>query len=199
MSIASKTIDVFLSHGAHDTGIAGVVKRGLADAGLDVFSVHEVKPGKSFLADMRNALAECIGVIIVLTRSTLESSSIAFEIGAAMAWNKPVYVVYDGITTKEIPQYLREFRVCHISKILQIVEEISQSQQLFSDEDRESLMSVYQDFGVPTDQLLRKPLALHDLSKEFNQRTGANFAGEKLVQELIRLRKQGKLPKIKKQ
>ncbi len=199
MSVAATTMhDVFLSHGAHDTGIAGLVKDALAQSDLEVFSIRELKPGEAFMTKMRQALAECNVVVIILTRSTLGSSNVAFEIGAAMAWNKPVYVLYDGISKNEIPSFLRDFRIFQISKLSKVVREIAEARQPFSDEDRESLVRVYEELGVATDQLLQKPVALHELSERYNSLTHSAVGGEKLVQELIRLRKQGKLPKVTK-
>ena len=79
MSIAIKTeFDVFLSHGIYDTGIAGVVKNALSEAGLEVFSVQNIKPENSFTEIWRDALAECSAVVLILTRSTLDSSDLAF-------------------------------------------------------------------------------------------------------------------------
>lgn len=149
------------------------------------------------MAGIREALAECSAFVMILTRSTLESSNSAFEIGAAMAWNKPIFVLYDGLPKKEIPEYLKDFTVVQFTKLPQVVQEIANLQQQFSDDDRESLVQVYQNLGVPTDQLLIKPLALRDLSKKYDEVTHSTCAAERLVQELIRLRKQGKLPKIK--
>lgn len=198
MSIATEVIyDVFLSHGTHDRGIADVVKRALAKEGFNVFAVDELKTNGSAMAGMREALAECSAFVMILTRSTLDSSSGAFEIGAAMAWNKPIFVLYDGLSNKEIPEYLKDFTVLQFTELPQVVRKIANLQQQFSDDDRESLVRVYQNLGVPTDQLLIKPLALRDLSKKYDKVTHSTCAAERLVQELIRLRKQGKLPKIK--
>src|SRR5436309_2810309 len=102
--------DVFVSHGVHDRWIADGVQRAFVDAGLEVFAIDEVKANESFLTSMRRALAECHAVVVVLTRSTLTSQNIAVEIGMAMAWSKPIYVLYDGLTKAEIPTYLTEFR-----------------------------------------------------------------------------------------
>ena len=113
-----------------------------------------------------------------------------------MAWNKPIYVIYDGIADSEIPSYLDDLRLCQISHIPQIVEEIAKSQEPISEEDRKTLMNVYEEFGIPTDQLLCKPLDLRELSEQYNKTSHSNLSGERLIRELIRLRKQGKLPRV---
>jgi len=108
-------------------------------------------------------------------------------------------VLYDGIKKSEIPKYLRGYRVASISKLPQIVREIKKVQQAFPDGDREALVEVYCDLGVATDKLLGQPLLVRELADDFNQQTKSAIGGERLVQELIRLRKQGKLPKLKRQ
>ena len=197
MSIAIKTeFDVFLSHGVHDTGIAGVVKNALSEAGLEVFSDQNVKFGNSYTKIWRDALAECSAVVLILTRSTLDSSNLAFEVGAAMAWNKPIYVIYDGIADSEIPSYLDDLRLGQISNLPQIVKEIAKSQEPISEEGREKLMNVYEEFGVPTDQLQCKPLDLRELTEQYNKSSHSNLSAERLIRELIHLRKKGKLPRV---
>jgi hypothetical protein len=146
---------------------------------------------------MREALAESNAVIILLTRSTLQSSNIAFEVGFAMAWNKPVYVLFEGVSEQEIPAYLRDFHLAMLSELGRVVEDIAASRKPLSDEDREVLAQVYQDTGIPTDQLLRQPHSLHELSARYNEISNSTVPAERLVQELIRLRKQGRLPRLK--
>ena len=198
MSIATNTIyDVFITHGARDRGIADLVGRALADAGLEVYAIHESQPDEDELSEMRTELAGCSAFVVILTQSTVKSPNVAFEIGMALAWNKPVFVLYDGISKSDIPNYLRSYRVASISKLSQVVREIKKVQQPLSDSDRETLVEVYCDLAVATDKLLGRPLLVRQLAEDFNGRTKSAVGGEKLVQELIRLRKQGKLPKLK--
>lgn len=198
MSVAAEAIyDVFITHGARDRGIADLVSRKLADAGLEVYAVHDREPGEEVVSDMRWGLAGCSAFVVILTPSTLRSPNVAFEVGMALAWNKPIFVLYDGIAKSDIPSYLRDFRVASVSKLEQVIREIKKLPQPLSEGDRETLAEVYCDLGVPTDQLLGQPVRVRELADEFNKRTKATVGGEKLVQELIRLRKQGKLPKLK--
>jgi hypothetical protein len=197
MTTATEAIyDVFVSHGVHDRGIAGAVRKAFAEAGLEVFAIDEVKSDETFLKKMRRAVAECHAFVLILTRSTLTSPNIAFEIGMAMAWNKPVYVLFDGIAPSEIPAYLREFHVVPISKLERVVREIRESQQPLGPDELRTLVELYNELAVPTDQLLTKPLALRELADKYNRSAHSSVGGAKLVQELIRLRKQGKLPRV---
>lgn len=194
MTATAQTLqDVFLTPGPHDKGLAEVIKREFAEADLEVYGVHDVEPCDALLSEMRRALAECSAFAVILTRATLHSQDFPFQIGMPMAWNKPMYVIYEGIAKTEIPEFLQSYPMRQVGDIDRIVREISESQQPFSNEDRDSLIQTYRELGVPTDQLLLKPLALHELAEKYNSIGPANFAAERLVQELIRLRKQGKL------
>jgi hypothetical protein len=198
MSIATETIyDVFLCHGPHDLGIARIVRDAFEEEDLEVFAVHEIRPDEAFLSELRWALAECHAMVLLLTHSTLGSPDVALEVGMATAWNKPVYVLFDGIAKSQIPHYLHEFHVLPVSKLHQVVKEIRESQQPLSTDQVQRLLKAYQDFAVPTDKLLVKPLLLRDLTQKYNRSTKGNVDAQKLIQELIRLRKQGKLPKVR--
>ncbi len=200
MSVATEAIyDVFVCHGTLDVGIADVVRRAFEAEQLEVFAVHEIIPDDSFMAEVRRALAECHAFVLLLTRSTLQSPDVALEIGMATAWNKPVYVLYDGIAKSEIPVYLNEFHVAPISHLDRIVKEIRGNQQPLTQEQLERLLKVYEEFGIPTDKLLTKPVALRELAHKYNRNGRTSIPAEKLIQELIRLRKQGKVPKLRRQ
>ena len=64
----------------------------------------------------------------------------------------------------------------------------------FSDADRSLLIKLYADLKVPVDQLDLDPGPLEDLTKEFNKSSKKVVSGDRLLSELLRLRKQGKLP-----
>lgn len=114
----------------------------------------------------------------------------------ALAWNKPIYILYDGIDAAELPDYLQEFRVRPVAELPSVIDEISQAQQPLSDDARSELIDAYRQADVPTDQLLTKPVELKKLADDFQRRTGKMIGAERLLQELIRLRKQGRLPRL---
>ncbi len=197
MSTVQETLyDVFLSHGVHDTGIAEIVRKRLEASDLGVFAMDHIDAGIDLDLAVRSALAESSAVILILTRSTVGSPYIAFEVGAAMAWNKPIYVLYDGLANDDIPSYLRQFHVVGLGEAERIVNEIAKAKEPMSDAAKESLINIYEELGIPTDQLLRSPARVRDLSESFRERTESPVESERLLRELLRLRKQGKLPKI---
>ena len=198
MTVAAETHDVFLIHGAQDLGFTSIVRSAFSEAGLDVYALDHLKPDESFLSEFRSELAECSAFMVILTRSTLDSQNVAVGIGAAMAWNKPVYILYDGISPKEIPSYLRDFHLVPLSKLPQVVAKIAKSRKPLSELERETLVNVYQDLALATDQLIVRPAAVDELWQKFHAETQSAVPPKRLVEELMRLRKQGKLPRLSK-
>lgn len=197
MSIATETTyDVFLSYNQRDRGAAELVRQALSESGLEAYPAESVEIGPETVARFRQALAECSAVLFLLTSSSIRSQNVAYETGMALAWNKPIYVLFDGLDLSEVPSYLKEFEVRRLSEMDTVAHEIAAARQPLSDELKSQLIAVYRERGVPTDQLLRKPLEIKDLAGDFQERTGAAIAGERLVEELIRLRKQGQLPRL---
>ena len=86
-------------------------------------------------------------------------------------------------------------RIATVSKLEHVVKEIRASQQPLTPEQLQRLLKAYQEFAVSTDKLLVKPLLLRELAQKCNRGARSSVGAQKLIQELIRLRKQGKLPK----
>jgi hypothetical protein len=51
--------------------------------------------------------------------------------------------------------------------------------------------------GTPADQLSQTPQALRELTNRFNRRAGKQLSGERLLSELLRMRKKGQLPRMR--
>jgi hypothetical protein len=198
VSTETLTYDVFLSCSLTEAPVAELIQRALEQAGMDVFSVSKLEAGAGFQESLWRALAESSAVVaIVHPRRTLPSS-IAVEVGAAMAWHKPVYVVHTAQGNVRLPGYLGEFPTYPLSRIDDLVQAIARGSKPLSEEEHSVLLSVYADMGIPTDKLLLQPAAIDELARSFNQRCRTHISGERLVQELVRLRKRGALPRLRK-
>jgi hypothetical protein len=81
----------------------------------------------------------------------------------------------------------------------EVVQEIAAARQPLSNFERDNLIDLYSERGIPTDQLLRKPIELKGFAEDFHDRTGKAIPGERLVQELLRLRKQSQLPRLRRE
>jgi len=198
MSVQTTTYDVFLSYSLTEARTAGLVERALAAAGLDVFNPAKIDPGLSIQEVLWKALAESAAFVVIVHPGRALGSNTSVELGAAMAWHKPIYIVQVGNGAAKPPAYLERFPAYPLSRIEDVVTSIKRSLKTLSDEEREMLCEVYAEMGVSADQLLLDPASLEDLARKFNSRSNTSYAGERLIQELLRLRKSGRLPRVRK-
>ena len=198
MSVQTTTYDVFLSYSLTEARTADLVERALVEAGLDVFNPARIDPGLPIQEVLWKALAETAALVVIVHSERAPGSNTAVELGAAMAWHKPIYIVHAGNGTARPPAYLERFPAYPMSRIDDVVSSIKRSLRTLSDDEREALREVYAELAVPADQLLANPTSLEDLAREFNSRCHTTYAGERLIQEILRLRKAGRLPRLRK-
>ena len=189
--------DIFLSHSSQDVGLAAFVRDGLMSQGLSVFELEAVSAGTAISKSIREGLVDSLAVVLLITPSSETSGNMAFEAGMAMAWAKPVFVLYDGRTLSDIPEFLQQFEVFSVDKVRDVAKAISKTKQTLKPEHVAILSSLYVDTGIPTDQLLLEPSILQDMSDQFFERAHLRLSTTRLAQELVRMRKTGRLPKMR--
>src|SRR3990167_2333250 len=109
MSVQTTTYDVFLSYSLVEKPAAELVERALQEAGLDVFDPARIDPASEIHDTLWRALAESAAFVVVVPRERDPASNTAVELGAAMAWHKPIYVVHSERGPVTIPGYLSEY------------------------------------------------------------------------------------------
>jgi len=191
-----KTFDVFISHRRVDSSTAQRVADNLSAIDLVVYDQAISSNASRFGDDVREALAESRVLLVILSKSSLRSATIALEVGAARAWQKAVYVLLVGVVPKEMPPFLQELDTFTVSRIPALINAIRDSASPLTLSQQAILARVYESSSVPSDQLARRPMALERLTRRFNNLASTTFAPERLLQELIRLRKKGKLGPI---
>jgi hypothetical protein len=189
------TYDVFLSSSLAHAKTAEMVARALREAGLDVFVPGEVAPGGKLRDALWQALAESSAFVAVIGPEQIPPANLMVELGAAMAWYKPIYVVHTATESIQLPDYLADSPAYPVSRIDDVVQSIRQA-ELLSAQDLQLLCEVYAKAGTPTDRLLRQPASLEELAAKFEAASGKRVPGERLVHALIRLRKGGALPRL---
>jgi hypothetical protein len=162
-----------------------------------VFDPAAARAGAGVQQVVMKAIAECGALVAVMRPDAASTPSIGVEIGAAWAWKKPVYVISTDETNLRPPLALSHVRVFPPSRIDDLIYAFKQDNQPLSDDDRAALLAAYKDLNIPTDQLVQQPAALENLAARFGRGRRRRIAGERLVQELIRLRKKGRLPRIR--
>ena len=197
MKKPNTVIDVFLSYNTRDEGLAAFVRENLVARGLRVKDMTEVTPGTTIGKTVREGLVDSIAVVLLLTPSSSRSNSFAFEAGMAMAWAKPIFVLFDGVDSTEIPAFLNEFRILPVRQVADVADLINASQQPLKAEHAELIRRIYEETGIPTDQLLLKPGVLKVMSDKLEAESGQLVSGSRIAHELVRMRKSGVLPRIK--
>ncbi len=196
MAKTKKTHDIFLSYPFDLGAQAETVAEAFEKAGLAVFAVPEVEPGQDVLQEMWQALAESWAVVALLKSKTL-SPAVAIEIGAAAAWQKPIYLLTERKVRQDVAVDISMYEVFSISQIDEVVDLISRSLSPLNENQKDALKRAYQKLGVPTDQLLMEPASIDRLNKMILKQSKLKLSGERIMQELLRLRKKGKLPRVK--
>ena len=191
---AGKTNDVFISHAAADAAFALEAAQACRAAGLTAVASAELASlptGK--LGDIVwDALAESWALLVILS-SREPTPTMFVEIGAAQAWNKPVFVILTDPLNIRLPAALAKSRLYPTGRLSDAVADIKASVQPLSDGDREALVELYAGDMPSVDQLALDPQQMGELAVRFHQTQGKAVPGERLLAELLRLRKLGKL------
>lgn len=196
MSTVAPFSDVFLSYAHQDESVAATVKRTLSGEGLIVFSAPDVDLGGDILRSIRTRLVESRAVIVIVSPGLELPPSVLVELGAAMAWERPIFVLLDGVASSEVPAFLRKFRLLPMSKLPDIVDLVRRSKESLTDAETLGLTELYRDAGVPVDKLLTEPEKLDDLTQKFNARFNTSRSSEQLAHQLLSIRKKGDLPPV---
>ena len=193
---ANTTYDVFVSHAISDSDVAREIAESLQAAGLATFHAGAVRQGDDIGDAIWDALAESRALIAIISPDLPLQAMGTVEIGAAAAWSKPIYVVVNGSLTTKLPSVLRSYPIYPLSRFDEVIHAIQTGFDALTIDERDALADVYQNVGVPADQLSQSPRALRDLAKAFGKRTHKQFSGERLLSEILRLRKSGRLPRL---
>ena len=197
MATTTPVVGVFLSYAAHDSRIAEVVRRELLDSGFGVFDPYEANlPGAQFGDMLRAELAESDAILVIAQQGSVLPSSVAFEVGAASAWHKPIYVVTDKLGTLDLPSFLQSHRVFPLTRLDELARTLRNAAEPLTENEKSVLVDVYQSVEIPVDQLISDPSTLHSFSSEFNKRVERPQSDARIMQHLLRLRKRSALPKI---
>ena len=121
------------------------------------------------------------------------------ELGAATAWNKPIFILLNGPASMRLPKALESYRAYPLNRVDEIFGKIRHNLEPISDDDRKVLAETYRGVNVPADQLSQSPRSLHQLVEEFNAKTQKHLSGDRLLSELLRMRKKAELPRLNRQ
>ncbi len=196
MTVLNKACDVLVSHAAGDASLAKNVADALRANGLEAVTDAELLDKGTDASDaLWEALSESRALVTILP-PTGPTPSMTLELGAARAWNKPVFGIVTDPSAAHVPEWLRGVPVYPSGRIDDIIRAIKQSGKELSDDDRSLLADLYRASGIPVDQFALDPTQLDKFVQRFQTATGRSVSGERLLSELLRMRKQGKLPRV---
>jgi hypothetical protein len=194
MSPGKTVSDVFLSFPQSETAWAAAVERRMLDAGLSVFVARDVPGLDADAADRTwDAMAESAAVVSLARGPRETSPSLLFEVGAAMAWNKPVYVVYAGDPPADLPKYVNDFGVFPADRIDHVIGLVRNGEPSMTERERDALVRAYKSVGVTIDQMLLEPAKSDQLVRAYRRNSKSRIPGEQLFRELLHMRKRGQL------
>lgn len=192
MANLSKTYDVLISHSSRDSVLALEIANSCRESGLEAITSKELPPDENMSDAIWDAVAESRALLIILSPSG-PTASMGIEIGAARAWNKPIYAVITDPSSMSMAPALTGVSLYTPGRIQDVIRSIRASVEKFTDKDRVILTELYSELEVSADQLALDPGGLGLLVRRFERRTGKAVEGERLLSELLRLRKQGVL------
>ncbi len=199
MATATPTYDVFLSHSARDKDFAADVANRLQAEGLEPFYDASIQVGETVSQAIWDALAECHAFIVIVSSESSPNAMGMVELGAAAAWNKPIFVLLNGPASMRLPEALQSYRAYPLNRVDEILGQIRHNLEPISDDERKVLAETYRDVNVTADQLGQSPSSLRQLVEQFNAKTQKHLSGDRLLSELLRMRKQAKLPRLSQQ
>ncbi|MCA9162100.1 MAG: toll/interleukin-1 receptor domain-containing protein [Pirellulaceae bacterium] len=196
MTTATLIYDVFISHGLHDKELAADVANRLQAAGLTPFHDASIREDEEVSQAIWDAIAECHAFIVIVSPNSMPDAMTMVELGAAAAWNKPILVLRNGPASMQLPDALRGYRAFPLSRLDEVLGQIRRGMEPISDDDRQVLAETYREFNVSADQLSQSPRSLQQLAEKFNTRSQKHLSGDRLLSELLRMRKHAKLPRL---
>jgi hypothetical protein len=191
MAKRGKTCDVLISHAAKDSSLAQDIADACRENGLETAIDAELLSGPNASDALWEALAESRALVTILAPSGLTPWMI-IEIGAAGAWNKPIFGIITDPSITRLPSGLTGIRPYTTGRLQDVINEIKLSARELTEEDRAFLTGIPAKMGVSVEQLALDPRRREEIVKAFRKGRGKTVSEERLLSELLRLRKQGK-------
>lgn len=113
---------VYLSSVAIGSALSAFVARELQLGGCDTFSLKLPSAGADVPQHLQGSLRDTDAVFLVASATSVDSQWMPFELGAALALDKPVYVVAEvGLT---LPAYLRPATIVREAEVLRVAQSL---------------------------------------------------------------------------
>jgi hypothetical protein len=196
MATVARTCDVFISHSAADRETARLVAHSLESVGFATFHLGLVEAERNVSEAVWEALSESHAVIAIISSEFLSNSNIMLELGMASAWNKPVFLIAKDPESALPTGVLQKYPTYPLGRLDDLILAIKRGLSPLSEREHGILADIYREVAVPADQLSQSSESLSKITAEFRRQTNKLFSDERLLYELLRLRKRGQLPRV---
>jgi hypothetical protein len=193
---AKKTCDVFVSHAASEAKLAAEIAGACRANGLEAVTSSELMAGKDISDTLWEALAESAALLVIVSPAG-PTPAMGIELGAARAWNKPIFGIVPDPSLSPLPSGLSGIHLYTPGRVDEVIRVIKRSAQELNEGDRALLSDLYAAIATPVDELALDRTRLEDLVRRFRSQTGKEISGERLLSELLRMRKQGRLARAR--
>lgn len=198
MSNPTQSFDVFLSYAITDSHVANEVAKAFEAANLSTFGLRDIATGQDISKILWEAMAESRALVMIVSPNNNLSHAMGLvEIGAASAWNKPIYILVNGPSTVNLSLPIQTCQTFPLSRLDELIREVKRGMARLTEEELAVLVDVHLGLNIPVDQYFHTHKLLQALTEQFYHRTQKQISGERLLSELLRLRKLGKLRKHK--
>jgi hypothetical protein len=187
-----RSFDIFISYAGQDSALADQLATACRAAGLSSFSTNDIPAGDNADEILWEALAESKAFLAIISRAT-PTAYMGIELGAALAWNKPIFGIVEEASSRP-PAGFPAMRLYPASRIDDVIHAVKAADADLTNDDREQLKLVYQELAVPLDKFATELDTLRQLTDQFRRKTNKDVSQERLLAELLRMRKAGKLP-----
>lgn len=187
-----RSFDIFISYAMQDRALAEQLAAACQAAGLSSVTANDIAPGANWDQVLWEALAESKALLAIVSR-TAPTANMGVELGAALAWNKPIFGIVDDASGSALPASLPSMRLYPASRIDDVIHAVKASDADLTDADRDELRKIYLESQTPVDRYAIDLDALRQLTDQFRGKINKPVSQERLLAELMRMRKAGKL------
>lgn len=191
MAKRNRLCDVFIANTPNDAALAREIADACRASGLEASTNAELPPGPDTSDALWEALAESRALIVILSPPG-PTSSMLIEIGAVRAWNKPILGVLTDASFRPSAG-LSEILFFVPARIDELINTVKAADRNISESDSSTLAEVYEAIGASVDELILDPALRRRLVRQFTGVAKKTVTEERLLSELLRMRKQGKL------
>src|SRR5687768_11743930 len=136
--MGERNYDIFLTYAPTDRSTAEVVAGRFESAGLTVF-LGAGEAGEVLSDSILRELVAARAVVVLVTPFGLRSINIGIDMGAAISWQKPVFILTEDVSSPELPSIFRNHQVYPVADVDKVVRDVRQTMQPLTDADRDAL------------------------------------------------------------